>query len=234
MPEVSPELRTGVSSEIRSCIPPHRARHGSAMVSDRLRVTLHSGYVTGTGAPSARLKGASPLCPDVARPFCEVIVDPTSACGRCSGDAFGNEGSVGGCGIRLFASRPLQILCENSVGAQPGDRVRIDTGPEPAGWLAWVALAYGLPALSLLVGAALGDLLATSFMSGASSVRDLAAATGALAGLSGGLFTGRRASRVLVSPNEDKSAARVVAILPLSPGSHRVAVPAPRQRQRIR
>lgn len=90
----------------------------------------------------------------------------------------------------------------------------MDTGPEPAGWLAWIALAYGLPALMLVMGAVLGDTLATATAVTITGMRDAASAIGALAGLIGGLVMGRYTSRMLISTATTGDTGRILAILP--------------------
>ncbi|GAB2903404.1 hypothetical protein GCM10027046_36000 [Uliginosibacterium flavum] len=100
---------------------------------------------------------------DGARAYVKVM--RAGGCGRCH--------EAGGCGgVNQDESRAQEFLVMNSFGANVGQQVRLEI-PDGATVMA-ALLAYGLPLLALVLGAA-----AASFV----WQTDLAAALGAASGL---------------------------------------------------
>jgi sigma-E factor negative regulatory protein RseC len=98
-------------------------------------------------------------------------------CGLC--------GQTRGCGVsiwgRLLGHRSSVVRAENQINAQTGDRVVV--GLDEKALLASSLAAYGVPLLSLLVGAALGGSFAA-----VPAHQDLYSLAGAAAGLVLGLL----------------------------------------------
>lgn len=101
-----------------------------------------------------------------------------AGCGRCHEAGGCQSGLLG----QLFRAKPRQFRIGNSIGAVPGERVivRIAEGAT----IGAAMLAYGLPVVSLLLGAFVGATLAETERS------DAATALGALAGLISGIACG--------------------------------------------
>ncbi|MDR2219709.1 MAG: SoxR reducing system RseC family protein [Methylobacillus sp.] len=98
-------------------------------------------------------------------------------CGLC--------GQTRGCGVsvlgRLLGHRSSVVRAENQINAQTGDMVVV--GLDEKALLASSLAAYGVPLISLLIGAALGGSFATDRASA-----DIYALAGAGAGLALGLL----------------------------------------------
>jgi sigma-E factor negative regulatory protein RseC len=100
-----------------------------------------------------------------------VESDHVSSCEQCNGKGCASS-KLG----QLFCSRPRQFQVENSIGAKVGDDVLVAIGEGAV--LRGIGLAYLLPLLLLLVGAALGSALASG-----EAQQDGYAVLGALLGL---------------------------------------------------
>lgn len=111
----------------------------------------------------------------------QVYVETDGAgagCGRCHETGGCQSGLLG----QLFRSQPRQYRITNSIGVAPGERVivRIADGAT----LGAAVLAYGLPVITLLLGALIGTALAGA------DRNDAATALGATIGLAAGFFCG--------------------------------------------
>lgn len=100
-----------------------------------------------------------------------VEADHVSSCEQCSGKGCSSS-KLG----QLFCSTPRQFQVENSINAKVGDDVLVAVAEGVV--LRGIGLAYLLPLLLLLAGAALGSLSA-----GAPEQQDGYALMGALLGL---------------------------------------------------
>ncbi len=115
---------------------------------------------------------------------CNALVeaDHVSSCEQCNG---------GGCSSsklgQMFCSRLRQFQVENSINAKVGDDVVVAIGEGVV--LRGIGLAYLLPLLLLLVGAALGSALASD-----SVQQDGYAVIGALVGLVVGVVVAKQIS----------------------------------------
>jgi sigma-E factor negative regulatory protein RseC len=112
-----------------------------------------------------------------------VESDRTSGCQQCQGKGCGSS-KLG----QLFCTQPHLFKVDNSILAEVGDQVVVAIGDGVV--LRGVGLAYLLPLLLLLVGAALGSALAVS----SAAEQDGYAAIGALIGLSFGFIAARKIS----------------------------------------
>ena len=114
---------------------------------------------------------------DVDRDTALLEIVRSKPCGLC--------GQTRGCGVsiwgRLLGHRSSVVRAENQINAQAGDNVVV--GVDEKALLASSMAAYGVPLISLLVGAALGGSFAT-----AQAYADLYALVGAGAGLALGLL----------------------------------------------
>ncbi|MEQ1526292.1 MAG: SoxR reducing system RseC family protein [Gallionella sp.] len=110
-----------------------------------------------------------------------VESDNVSSCKQCQGKGCGSS-KLG----QLFCASPRLFKVENSIQAKVGDEVVVAIGEGIV--LRGIALAYLLPLLLLLVGAALGSALAVSRAAG----QDGYAVAGALIGLMIGLVAARK------------------------------------------
>jgi len=121
---------------------------------------------------------------DQGKTYLEIVRN--SPCGIC--------GQTRGCGVsiwgRLFGHRQAEFFASNDIEAQVGDNVVV--GVEENALLFGSLLAYGVPLLTLIIGAMLGN-----WMSPANWGRDMASALGAGAGLLLGMLwlKGRTAMR---------------------------------------
>lgn len=100
-------------------------------------------------------------------------------CGRCH-ETGGCQGGVLG---QVFSSKPRLFRIANRIGAIPGDRVVVAVAEGAT--LRAALLAYVLPVLSILLGAAAGTALGE-----AAGNNDASTAMGALAGLAIGVLAG--------------------------------------------
>ena len=119
-----------------------------------------------------------------------VELDPLASCGRCS--------RSGSCGVQLLPAKQhaIHIECTLSKPHQLalGDRVTVNIDNPDSAWLSMVSLAYGLPVLGMLLGAAGGFVLHDMLSPTAAKLgfslpsQDLFSAIGFVVGLAGGLF----------------------------------------------
>jgi sigma-E factor negative regulatory protein RseC len=109
-----------------------------------------------------------------------VLIERQSGCGSCAAKS--------GCGTSaiasLFPQRRSVVRVPNTEGAAVGDRVIV--GLPEAGLQYASLLLYGVPLLTLIGGAVLGQGLGGN---------DLLSTLGAVVGLTGGLLLVRRLSR---------------------------------------
>lgn len=123
----------------------------------------------------------------------EVTTQRESSCGSCSAKS--------GCGTSLidawFPQRVSKFQLKNDIGAKPGDTVVVglDEGKMRRGSL----LLYALPLAGLILGAVLGEYLATR--SGHSS--ELGAVLFGLLGLSGALIQVRRTTAGMTARSDN-------------------------------
>lgn len=125
-----------------------------------------------TRATVVRLDGCNAL----------VEADHVSGCEQCNGKGCSSS-KLGS----LFCSTPRQFQVKNSINAKVGDDVVVAIGEGVM--LRSIGLAYLLPLLLLLVGAALGSALAVE-----STQQDGYAVVGALIGLAAGLVVAKQIS----------------------------------------
>ena len=111
-----------------------------------------------------------------------VEADHIASCEQCHGKGCSSS-KLGS----LFCSTPRQFQVENSINAKVGDDVVVAIGEGVV--LRGIGLAYLLPLLLLLVGAALGSALASE-----SAQQDGYAVVGALIGLAAGLVVAKQIS----------------------------------------
>jgi sigma-E factor negative regulatory protein RseC len=113
----------------------------------------------------------------VERDMALLEVVRSKPCGLC--------GQTRGCGMslwgRLLGHRSAIVRADNQISAQPGDHVIV--GIDEKALLASSLAAYGVPLISLLLGAGLGGSFATTPASA-----DAAAFAGAGLGLARGLL----------------------------------------------
>lgn len=122
-----------------------------------------------------------------------VEVDHVSGCEQCNGKGCGSS-KLG----QMFCSSTRQFQVINSIHAQIGDDVVVVVAEGVL--LRGIGLAYLLPLLLLLAGAAFGSALASD-----SSLQDRYAVVGALLGLVVGIFlvrsiTARRSQEEYFQP----------------------------------
>ena len=107
----------------------------------------------------------------------------TGGCGRCD--------APGGCGgakiTRMFQREAADFWLDNDINAEVGERVRVCIAEDAS--LNAALLGYMIPVVGIVVGAALGVLLAGADAS------DGPAVLGALAGLVCGALISRRLGR---------------------------------------
>lgn len=118
---------------------------------------------------------------DVQGEFAWVESERRSSCGGCAS----REGCGTGVIARAFGNRAVTLKVLNHIDARIGDRVVI--GIAETGLVRGALAVYALPLVTLFSGAMCGHLLANG--------SDLAAITGAAAGLAAGLAWLARFSR---------------------------------------
>ena len=98
------------------------------------------------------------------------------------GEAFGSCEMIGACRVLGRQKSELELVLENPVRAQPGDRVRITI--QESAVVGASAVLYLVPAVCLILGAAAGYLLADA----RGWQVDPASSVGAVSGLVFGMF----------------------------------------------
>lgn len=140
----------------------------------------------------------------VSDPRFQVLLTPLSGCGNCA--------AKGGCGLQLLPVKQTSIAldcfatCDTHLSI--GDRVNVRL-PEPdTGWLRIVGMAYGLPTLGMIIGAALGYWVASLLQ--LTHARELISLLGFFLGLTGGLIAWDRAEKstrcALLHPSRNDTA----------------------------
>ncbi len=101
--------------------------------------------------------------------------------GGCGGNRCASQGCSTAVLTRLFSQQPKALRVNNPIAAQVGERVMV--GLEEGAFLKSSLVAYLLPLVALIAGAALGLHFAAH-----DEMRDLYAGLGGLAGLIGSAF----------------------------------------------
>ena len=115
----------------------------------------------------------------------QVTVERAEACGRCE--------ARGACKVLGGEKKDLVLEVDNAVGAGVGDRVRLSI--EEAAVVTASTVLYLVPALGIILGAAVGYLLAGRLGTGPDDTAVIGALAGLVLGLLASWLIGRRLSR---------------------------------------
>lgn len=119
----------------------------------------------------------------------QVQLSPLSGCGNCA--------SASGCGLQLLPAKndllALECLVTCDSHILVGDRVDVRLDEPDSGWLRVVTMAYGMPTIGMIIGAAVGYWAATGLQ--LTQARELISLLGFFLGLTGGLIAWGRVEK---------------------------------------